>query len=70
MAATKTGPGAPKLSQADFIEMFERVGPHQMARDLQCDIRGIYYRRNAIEKRIGRQIKTPEDSPNKTEPPS
>jgi hypothetical protein len=43
-------------SDEQFIELFETVGPHEMARRLKMHIRSVYGRREHLEKKIGRQI--------------
>lgn len=51
---------APKSSEADFIQMFEELGPHQLAKRIGGGLRAIFRRRAHIEKKIGRALKVPE----------
>jgi hypothetical protein len=48
-----------KIPDRDFIDLFERIGPAEMARQLDMNLRGIYTRRESLEKKIGRQITGP-----------
>jgi hypothetical protein len=54
---------APKMPEAEFIELFESIGPHQMAKRTKLHVRSIMARRADIEKRIGRQITSPNKHP-------
>lgn len=56
----------PRVPDADWAELFERMGPNALSRHLNMDVRKIYQRRVNIEKRIGRQLAAPEDKPNRT----
>jgi hypothetical protein len=55
-----------KISTADFVEMFERDGPHKLARLLNQNVRSTYKRRQSIERRIGRQLVSPIENPRAT----
>src|SRR3990167_8198528 len=46
-------------SEADFIGLFESIGPRKTARKLGMAERDVYGRRQRIEKRIGRQLTAP-----------
>lgn len=46
-------------ADADFIRIFEECGPKQTARRIGTDIRSVYSRRERLEKKIGRQIVSP-----------
>lgn len=50
---------APLCSEAEFIELFETLGPHEMSKRLGGDLRSIYKRRANVEAKIGRAIKVP-----------
>lgn len=50
----------PALSESDFIEIFESIGPAAMARKTGMHVGGIYQRRANIEKKIGRQLVVPD----------
>lgn len=41
---------------ADFIRLFEDMGPRKLARHLKINLRAVYSRRVRLEKRYGRQI--------------
>lgn len=56
----------PSVSDRDFAEMFEKLGPNALARRVGMDVRKIYERRRHIEDRIGRQLTAPEANPNRT----
>lgn len=49
----------PKISDADFIRVFEEVGPTETSRKTGISIRAVYQRRLTIERRIGRQLTGP-----------
>lgn len=51
--------GQPHVPEAEFIEMFERLGPKDTAIKLQTTERQVYRRRAGIEARIGGQITAP-----------
>lgn len=46
-------------SDADFIRLFETVGPRQLSKQLNCGERSVYQRRERLEARIGRQLVAP-----------
>lgn len=48
-----------KSTAADFIEMFERLGAAGTAKALNMNLRKVYTRRENLEKKIGRQITSP-----------
>lgn len=50
---------APLCNEADFIELFESIGPNEMARRLNCNLRSIFMRRANVEKKLGRALKAP-----------
>lgn len=50
---------APILTEKQFIEMFEQVGPQAMATQLSMNLRAVYTRRRAIEQRLGRALVAP-----------
>lgn len=49
-----------RLTEADFIELFERGGPKAIIAATGATERAIYGRRAEIERRIGRQITAPD----------
>ena len=49
----------PKIPDGEFIALFESLGAGPMAKRLQMDLRGIYARRESIEKKIGRSLLSP-----------
>jgi predicted phosphodiesterase len=49
-----------KVSEAEFIELFELNGAHETARLLGLGVRAVYERRARIEHGIGRQLKSPD----------
>lgn len=63
---TRTGPTAPKGTDGELIELIETLGPAKAAERLGCSQRALYARRRRLEDRLGRQVKAPESSPNKT----
>lgn len=50
---------AARCSDADFIALFERLGAAETARRLKLNERKVFERRVNLEKKIGRQIKSP-----------
>lgn len=52
----------PKVSDAEFIEVFEREGPARAAEIFEVTTRAVYGRRASIEKRLGRPIISPEQA--------
>ena len=47
----------PLCSDAEFIELFQRLGsPQEVAKALNANVRGVYKRRNNLEARLGRPI--------------
>lgn len=53
-----------KLSDADFLAMFRKHGPRETARRLGVSWRGVFARRERLEKKLGSQITPPEHSNN------
>lgn len=51
----------PKLSQHDFVRLFEEIGAQKLANRLKITVRSVYTRRKAIEGSIGRNIRPPTD---------
>lgn len=49
-----------KISDGDFVALFEDLGAYKMSRETGLGIRGLYKRRTALEKKLGRQITGPE----------
>lgn len=50
---------APLMPEAEFIELFESIGPQRLSEQIGCGVRSIYKRRDKIEKKIGRQLTAP-----------
>lgn len=46
----------PKTTDADFIQLFETVGPQATQRKLGTTLRNVYARRERIKGRLGRQL--------------
>ena len=51
---------SPKVSQAEFVRMFEELGGHEMGRRLKMTQENVQGRRRRIEQRIGRTIHGPD----------
>lgn len=49
-----------KITQNDFVQMFEAVGPSETARRIGVGVRRVYERRAIIERKIGRQLVAPD----------
>lgn len=49
-----------KLQDADFIQLFEKIGPAALSKKLKCDVSSIYSRRKTLEKLYGQQINAPQ----------
>lgn len=52
-----------KLSDGDFINLFESIGPRKLAR--QCgykSLRAVFARRVRVEQRLGRELRAPADT--------
>lgn len=49
-----------KISDADFIGQFEKIGPLKLSRLLQCAPASVFSRRERIERKLGRQITGPD----------
>ena len=58
---------APKLPTADFISIFEEIGPQKMARKFNLPVSSVFRRRAALERKTGRAIIAPGDNPGKIE---
>ena len=57
---------AAKMAEADFIKLFEEVGPDELAKRQETPVRQVYARRANLEKKIGRQITGPNRNPTAT----
>lgn len=55
----------PRFPEAEFIELFESIGPEQMATKFGMNVRGIYQRRENLEIKHGRQITAPDNGGNR-----
>jgi hypothetical protein len=53
------------LSDADFIALFEKHGPHKTSEKIGVGVRSVYKRRVTLEKKLNRQITGP-DNPART----
>lgn len=54
----------PRLTDDEFIRMFQSCGPWQMAREFGMDERAVYRRRRRLEKKLGVDIVSPKmDAP-------
>lgn len=49
----------PRLSDADFVRLFEEIGAARLAKRIGNSERGVYARRSRVEGRIRRQLKSP-----------
>jgi len=49
-----------KLSDGDFVRLFETIGPAALAEKVGLKVRGIYGRRVRIEKKLRRQLVAPD----------
>lgn len=52
----------PKVSDGDFVRLFETLGPHKTSRKIGINLRTVYSRREFLEAKIGRQITPPKQS--------
>lgn len=59
MTAAKSGPGAPKCSEEEFIKLFQAMGATALAKHLGTRERNIYQRRREIEGRRGIVLSAP-----------
>ncbi len=60
--ANHNEPHNSKIPEKDFIELFERMGPHKLAKHLgYSGVRPVYKRRADIETRLKRKIIAPKD---------
>lgn len=55
-----------KLTEADFVRMFESLGPQKMSAQVGQSLRSIYKRRATLEGKLGRQITAPAGPGNHT----
>lgn len=62
MGAVKSGPGAPKCSEAEFISLFKSMGATALAQHLGTRERNIYSRRRDIESKQGIVLSAPSRS--------
>jgi len=51
---------APRCSEADFVRMFESMGPAKMGKKLGLTQQSIFQRRAVLERKLCRQITAPE----------
>ena len=51
---------APKLPEADFVRLFEEMGPTELSRQYGMALPNVYRRRAKLEEKLGRQITGPE----------
>lgn len=49
----------PKIPDAEFIELFEKLGAAALAKKTGANVRAVYARRDTLERRYGRQIVAP-----------
>lgn len=49
----------PKCSAADFVHLFEAIGPSRLAEKLGISVTAVYSRRVKLEAQIGRQLVAP-----------
>lgn len=59
---------APRVSEGDFIRLFEEIGPAETSRRLGVAISNIFKRRRSIEARIGRPLTGPVEARNRSVP--
>ena len=50
----------PIIPDADFVQMFEELGPHKTSEKTGVGLRSIYKRRELLENKLGRQITGPD----------
>ena len=50
---------APKITRAEFVKLYEELGPNEMARRLDLALSNIHQRRSSIERTIGRSLVGP-----------
>jgi hypothetical protein len=50
----------PVIPDGEFVQLFESKGPEHIAREFRMNLRGVYYRRQNLEKKIGKQITAPD----------
>lgn len=56
----------PKLAEADFVHLFEKLGPQKLAEHINQPVRKIYARRVNLEKKLGRQLTAPGEGNHRT----
>lgn len=59
---------APRVSEGDFIRLFEEIGPAETSKRLGVAISNIFKRRRSIEARIGRPLTGPVEARNRSVP--
>ena len=50
----------PTIPDHDFIRLFETIGPRELARQCKVSFRAVYKRRENLERKVRRQITSPE----------
>lgn len=60
---------APRVSDAEFVEGFNSLGPAKLSRHLGLTVRHVYRRRRALERR-GHELNGPRTDPNRVRPAS
>ena len=58
--------GAPKVSQEEFIDLFQRLGPDGAAASIGIPVRRVYERRRSIEHQLGITIVGPSSRDTRT----
>lgn len=61
---------APRLSEEEFIRLFETDGPEGLAKRTGVTIRNVYKRRRNLEQSLGRLLKAPTDTIRPTHHPA
>ena len=51
---------APRCSDADFVRLFEELGPTKLAQHLKVSVAGLLHRRQRLEEKLRRQIVAPQ----------
>ncbi len=54
-----TGKRGVKVSDAEFAELFEASGPHEVSQQLGISVRNVHYRRKRVEKALNRPLQSP-----------
>lgn len=60
MSAPRFNNAQAATSDADFIRLFQQLGPHEMSRHLGQALSAVYRRRRTLEKLYGNQIRSPD----------